>query len=198
MARPSPFPQVDFINKIPNNVALCAGQFRGVGLTNSTTAAILRANLPSANSHPKKNLIKEAHSLLRSPNNRIVYIKKDDSFRCPKKSKYASRIDRFRRTTMTLLPMDPISGLPFCGNFFYCGWCLPGYSLPHHQSIIDTSVSALTDYGDHARIWAAANQPTEEELARSGKRKWQRWDAADQCSLVPAPVTPGALPTTGQ
>ena len=198
MARPSPFPRVDYQQnpqqrRPPHRPIPRRGPHKlhhGCHPQGEPP--------PSANPHPKNTLIKEAHSLLRSPNNRIVYTKKDCSLRCPKKSKYASRIDRFRRTTMTLLPMDPISGLPFCGNFFYCGWCLPGYSLPHHQSIIDTSVSALTDYGDYTRIWAAANQPTEEELARSGKRKRQRWDAADQCSLVPAPVTPGALPTTGQ
>ena len=99
---------------------------------------------------------------------------------------------------MILLPKDPISSLQLCGKFFYREWCLPGCSLPYHQSIADTSVNALTGFSDYARAWATANQPTEEELDRSGKHKWQRWGAADQCSLVPAPVTPGALPTTGQ
>ena len=115
--------------------------------------------------------------------------KKDYPFRCTETNEFADVIDRFRYTTLSLLPLDPISKLQFCGKFFFRGWCTIHCRLTHHQSIDISSVTALTDFGAQARAWAATRLMSAEEIDKSGvKWKWQRWDKNRAVSPAPAPA----------
>ena len=102
-----------------------------MGLTSATTSALLRT-APVAKAPLKHSLVEEPHGLLQAPPERVDCIKKDYPFRCAEESEYGNTIDRYRRTTKQLLPIDPISTRKFCGKFLFCGWCITGYSLPHH------------------------------------------------------------------
>ena len=174
---------------MPNNIALRAGQMRGAGLTNSTTAAILGA-APPAIPLPKVVTTADIHSLTtKLGDTSIIECKKKDyPFKCPEESEFATVIDRFRRTTLSLLPRDPISRSQFCAKFFFRGWCTVHCNLPHHQSIDISSVTALTEFGIQARAWAATNPMSPEDIAKAGiKRKWQRWDEDRTAAATPAP-----------
>ena len=158
---------------------------------NATTAAILRT-APAAKPQLKIPLFKETHGLLQANTERITCIKKDYPFRCTKESVYATMIDHYRRTTRQLLPEDPIFGRQICEKFFYRGWCVVGCPLPNHQLISKPSAAAMTDFGGRARAWAAVTPPTADDLAHTGKRKWEKWDETAKCitATTPAPSTP--------
>ena len=181
-----PLPPEWIVNRIPDSVAHRAGQLRGIGLTNATTAAILGA-APVAKSPARSSPLKSPHGLLPDYS-RVVCQKTDYPFRCTEDSEYGDIIDRFRRTTLVCLPKDPLSRRQFCGKFFFRGWCTNNCNLPHHQSISDGSVADLTEFGHQARAWCAINaMPADEASSPPHKGKWKVWDDQPKAPADPAP-----------
>ena len=105
----------------------------------------------------------------------IPYIKKYYPFRLKDERDYGRHIDRYRRTTWSCLPIDPCTNNVFCGHFYYKGWYTSDCTHPHHQSLDQPSVDALTEYGKRANAWSKANPPTNDEINNS-KPRWTAFE----------------------
>ena len=101
---------------IPNNVALRAGQCKGVGLSNNIVAAILGA-APIANPPPKLAAAPDVRGLtsLFQKATFVSCLKKDYPFRCDPESDFRHHVNRFRRVTKTCLPVVVNTAAEVCG-----------------------------------------------------------------------------------